>query len=263
SALVLAGTALLALPSLSSGAAAQEASTLTGLWLTTDYPERSAEFGEDIRIDLDLVNRNLPPERVALSVEGLPAGWEAEIVGSGTQVSAAMVGTDKDLALALKLTPPEKAEPGSYSFEVVGASANRTMRLPMTLDLAEPKPAKLTFEPKLPNLRGTAKSSFDFELNLKNESLEDTVVNLAAVAPSGFEVAFTEGYGSQQITSLPVKAGASKTIKAKVSPPQNVKAGEYQVKVGARSDFAEVAADLMLEVTGQPSVTLLGPNGML
>ena len=188
SALVLAGTALLALPSLSSGAAAQEASTLTGLWLTTDYPERSAEFGEDIRIDLDLVNRNLPPERVALSVEGLPAGWEAEIVGSGTQVSAAMVGTDKDLALTLKLTPPEKAEPGSYSFEVVGASANRTMRLPMTLDLAEPKPAKLTFEPKLPNLRGTAKSSFDFELNLKNESLEDTVVNLAAVAPSGFEV---------------------------------------------------------------------------
>ncbi|SMF77008.1 Uncharacterized membrane protein [Tistlia consotensis] len=267
SALVVAGTALFALSPLHAGTAAAETPQLTGLWLTTDYPERNADFGDAIRIGLDLMNKNLPPQRVELSVDGLPDGWKSEIDGGGAAIEAAMVGTDRTVSLDLHLTPPKTAKAGTYAFEVegkvVGQGEGRTMTLPVKLTLAAPKPAKLTLDPKLPDLRGTAKSSFDFELTLKNESLNDTVVNLAAAAPDGFEVAFTEGYGSQEITSLPVKAGASKTVHAKVHPPQNVAAGHYQVQVGAQSDVAKASANLELDVTGQPAVALEGPNGML
>lgn len=266
SAMVFAGTALAFLsafnPPLRAQAAA-DAAPPSGLWLTTDYPERSVDFGETIRVSLDLINKNLPPERVELSVADLPADWTAEINGGGTPISAAMVGTDRTVSLNLNLTPPKDAEAGSYGFEVLGKTPERTLRLPIALSLKAPEPARLSLEPKLPNLRGTAESSFDFELTLKNESLEDSTVTLAARAPDGFEVAFTEGYGSQEITSLPIEAGASKTVKAKVDPPQNLAAGQYKVQVSARSEAAQAAADLQLQVTGQPTIALAGPNGML
>lgn len=263
SALVIAGTALVALSPLQAGTAHAETQQLTGLWLTTDYPERNADFGDAIRINLDLTNKNLPPQRVELSVDGLPDGWTSEIDGGGSAIEAAMVGTDRSVSLDLHVTPPKDAKAGTYAFKVVGQGEGRTMTLPVSLTLAARKPAKLTLDPKLPDLRGTAKSSFDFELTLKNESLNDTVVNLAAAAPDGFEVAFTQGYGNQEITSLPVKAGASKTVHAKVHPPQNVAAGQYKVQIGAQSDVAKASTNLELDVTGQPTVALSGPNGML
>lgn len=240
-----------------------DAGHLTGLWLTTGFPSRSAEFGDTISLDLDLQNKALPPQRVALSVDGLPDGWKAEFDGGGSAVSAAMVGTDSSKSFTLKLTPPKNAKADTYAFKVIGKTDGRTLTLPIALTLTEPQAAKLTLDPKLPELRGSADTSFEFEADLKNDSLQDTVVNLAAQAPKGFQVTFTQGYDTQEIASLPLKAGESKTIKAKVSPPQNIEAGQYKVLIAAQSDVADAKTPLQLDITGQPKVSLVGPNGML
>lgn len=245
------------------GPAASEAGHLTGLWLTTGFPSRSAEFGDTITLDLDLQNKAMPPQRVGLSIEGLPKDWKAEFTGGGSDISAAMVGTDSSKSFSLKLTPPEEAEAKTYDFTIVGKAGGQTLTLPISLTLTEPQAAKLTLDPKLPELRGSADTSFEFEADLKNDSLKDTVVNLAAKAPKGFQVTFTQGYDTQEIASLPLKAGESKTIKAKVEPPQNIEAGQYQVLVAAQSDLASAEMPLQLDITGQPKVSLVGPNGML
>lgn len=268
SALVIAGASLLLSAPLYAApvtgtAASGITNQLSGLWLTTGFPSRSADVGSTISLDLTLQNKNLPPERVGLSLDGLPDGWKAEFVGGGAEVSAAMVGTDESKDVTLKLTPPKDAKASTYAFNVIGKTDSQTLKLPVSLTLTAPKAAKLTLEPKLPELQGTTSTSFDFEADLKNDSLKDTVVNLSAQAPDGFQVTFTQGYDSQQIASLPLKAGESKTIKAKVTPPQDVSAGKYQVQVAAQSDQASAATMLQLDITGQPKVTLVGPNGML
>lgn len=264
---MLTTTPLLAQTTAAGGGAAAATSAdtgqLTGLWLTTGFPSRSAEFGDTISLDLDLQNKALPPQRVALGIDGLPDGWKAEFAGGGSDISAAMVGTDSSKSFTLKLTPPEKAKADTYDFTVVGKADGRTLKLPIALTLTEPQAAKLTLDPKLPELRGSADTSFEFEADLKNDSLEDTVVNLAAQAPKGFQVTFTQGYDTQEIASLPLKAGESKTVKAKVEPPQNVEAGQYKVLVAAQSDVASAKVPLQLDITGQPKVSLVGPNGML
>ncbi|HET7413338.1 MAG TPA: NEW3 domain-containing protein [Pararhizobium sp.] len=270
SAIVIAGASvLLTTPLLAETMPAQttqsasQTGKLRGLWLTTGFPSRSAEMGSPITIDLDLHNKALPPERVQLSIEGVPDHWKAEFVGGGSNVSAAMVNTDESKGFSLKLTPPKDAKAGSYDIKVIGKTADQTLTLPISLKLTAPEAAKLTLDPKLPDLRGTAKTSFDFEADLKNDSLKDTVVNLAAEAPPGFQVTFTQGYDSQEIASLPVKAGASKTIKAKVTPPDNAPAGAYKVLLEAQSPVANASAPVQLQITGQPKISLVGPNGRL
>ena len=236
---------------------------LTGLWLTTDYPALTERVGDDIKLDLTLQNKNLPPKRVALGVDGLPSGWTYEIDGGGKIVTAAMVLPDTSQRLSLKLTPPKDIKSGTYQFTISGKGDSETLALPVTLVLADAKPATVTVTPKLPALRGTPKSNFDFDVDVKNEAPDDQTFNLLAQAPAGFQVTFKEQYGAQELTSIPIKAGESKSLKVSVKLPQNIEAGQYKVDVGAASPTVNGQTTLLLDVTGQPSLALTGPDGRL
>ncbi len=180
----------------------------TGLWLFTDYPELTHPLGSDAKISITLKNSNLPPERVQLSVQGLPTGWNWKLTGGSNEVSAAMVGPNETRDLVLTVTPPADAATDTpVKFNVVAQSPDQSLTLPITLRLSAAEPAKLTLEPELPALRGTPNSSFDFQVAIKNESPDDATVNLIATAPDGFTTTFKEQYGSQELTSLPIKAG--------------------------------------------------------
>ena len=117
-ALPIAAAIMLSLSPLGSAFAQMSATTdtaaseqkATGLWLLTDYPELTAQIGNEAKISLTLQNSNLPPERVALSVEGLPDGWTWKLNGGGREISAAMVGTNETRGIQLSVTPPADAK---------------------------------------------------------------------------------------------------------------------------------------------------------
>ncbi len=242
---------------------AQQTEQLSGLWLTTPYPAIEKPISDKIDIALDLENRALPPQRVTLSVNGLPAGWQWQIKGAGQAVGAAIVEPDKSVSLSLDITPAKDAKPGKYDFTIAGATDTGTLSLPVTLNLAEGAGAKVTLDPKLPALRGTPHSTFDFDLSAKNDSPDDQLFNLVAEAPPGFQAVFKEQYGTQELTSIPIKAGESKDIKLSVTPPAAVAAGQYGVNVGVISPAASAQSQLVLDITGQPTLALSGPEGRL
>src|ERR1700688_1306343 len=66
-------------------AAAQDSpkNDIKGLFLLTDYPAVSVRPGTTSTVNLRLQNYDLPPERLALSVAGAPAGWTATLIGGG------------------------------------------------------------------------------------------------------------------------------------------------------------------------------------
>jgi uncharacterized repeat protein (TIGR01451 family) len=233
------------------------------LWLTTPFPSLTEPVGQNISLDLTLRNMAMPPQRVELSLNGLPQGWTYEFDGGGGVVSAAMVDPDSSQPLTLRLTPPADTKAGSYQFHVVGRGTDSSLDLPVTLVLSEPKAAAVSLDPKLPALRGSPKSSFDFTVTVKNDSAQDQTYNLLADAAAGFQTTFTEQYGSQELTSIPLKAGESKDLKVSVKPPEDVSAGQYQVAVQAVSPAASGSTQLVLDVSGQPTVSLAGPEGRL
>src|SRR5215469_17603803 len=50
-----------------------------GFCLFTDYPAVSVRPGATSTVNLRLQNYDLPPERLALSVAGVPSGWTATL----------------------------------------------------------------------------------------------------------------------------------------------------------------------------------------
>src|SRR5215467_4763339 len=247
-----------------TAAMAEEAkSDVKGLFLLTDYPAVTLRPGSTSSINLKLQNYGLPPERLALSVAGVPAGWTATLIGGGQPVSAALPATNANVALELRLDVPKDAPVGTTNLTVNAQGSASNASLPIAVTLATNLPAKLTLNPQLPELRGTSKSNFEFQLGIKNESGKKVTVSLSATAPQNFDATFTEQYGSQELNALPLDPGQSKDVKLKVRPPNTVAAGKYNVAAKVSADDATATADLVLDITGQPKIDIAGREGLL
>jgi uncharacterized membrane protein len=236
---------------------------IKGLWLTTDYPAATVRAGEETRFSLSLVNHGLAPQHAKVTVENAPRDWSVELRGGGRAVAAALVDYNAKASLELRLKVPREAKAGEHMLVVKATTPERSYELPLALTVDAESEAALTAEPKLPTLRGTPKSTFDFRVAVKNESAENALITLAAQAPRGFQVTFKEGYGSQELTSLPIKAGESKDLAVDVKPPQSIAAGKYPITVHLTTERAKIETKLALDITGQPSITLTGENERL
>jgi uncharacterized membrane protein len=234
-----------------------------GLYLMSDYPAVTVRPGETSSINLKLQNYDLAPERLALSVSGVPSGWTATLMGGGQPVAAAMPGTNSSVSLELRLDVPKNAPVGTETLTVIATGGSTTASLPIAVTLAKDLPAKLTLTPQLPELRGTSKSSFEFQLGIKNDSGKKLTVSLAAQTPPNFDASFTEQYGSQELNAVPIDAGQTKSVKLKVTPPNTAAAGNYKVVARVGAEDAVATADLTMDISGQPKLNISGRQGLL
>jgi uncharacterized membrane protein len=245
-------------------AKAEEAKTeVKGLFLLTDYPAVTVRPGTTSTINLKLQNYGLPPERMALSVTGVPSGWTATLIGGGQPVAAALPANNASVLLELHLEVPKEAPVGTITLTVNAQGSATNISLPIAVTLATDLPAKLTLNPQLPELRGTSKSSFEFQLGIKNDSPKRVVVSLSAQAPQNFDATYTEQYGSQELNALPLDAGQSKDVKLKVRPPNTIAAGKYKMTAKVAADDATATADLVVDITGQAKIDIAGREGVL
>jgi uncharacterized membrane protein len=262
--IALFSAVLSVLASFCIAANAEEAKNdVKGLFLLTDYPAVTLRPGTNSSINLKLQNYGLPPERIALSIGGVPTGWTATLVGGGQPVSAALPATNSSVALELRLDVPKDAPVGTTNLTINAKGDTTNASLPIAVTLATDLPAKLTLNPQLPELRGTSKSNFEFQLSIKNDSGKKVVASLSAQAPQNFDATFTEQYGSQELNALPLDPGQSKDVKLKVRPPNTIAAGKYKVAAKVAADDATATSDLTLDITGQPKIDIAGREGVL
>ncbi len=246
--------------------AANSPAELTGFWLTTPYPRLAISPGETESISLTLRNENLPPQRADLEVTGVPQDWKWKLKGGSNQVYAAIVGPDSTERLTLELTPPTKAAMGErHALEVKARTADSTISLPLEVQVAreETASAGLKLESELPALRGTARSTFSFKIKVTNEGTEEGLFNLAAQLPEGFRARFKKGYGSEEITGLPIAADASETVTLDVTPSRAAPAGRYPVTFQVSGGNQNASTELSVEVTGEPQLQIIGPQERL
>ena len=258
--------ALLVVPVLGPQAFAQApmAPVMQGLFLLTDYPSQTVRAGEITTIRVKMQNSGLAPEAMALSLSGVPAGWKIDILGGGQAVASAMPGQNESVTLQLRVEVPKDAQPGSQQV-VLSAKGNRlqSAELPLTLTVGTEAPAKLSLKSRLPSLRGTPRSSFEYTVTVGNDSGKDLTVALSAQGPANFQTTFTEGFGSNEISSIPVEAGQTKDIKVKVTPPRDVKAGDYPVLVKVAAEGATAELRVTLQISGQGRLALSTKDGRL
>jgi len=243
--------------------AADQPSNITGLFLTTKYPGLTVRAGETTTVDLALRNFKLPPQSLTLSVPEAADGWKATILGGGQPVTAVQVAPDSEERLQLRLEPPAGTGKGEYRFTVQAKSAQHDEKLPITLTIGEELPAKLKLTTNFPALRGTATTSFKYKMTVTNDSGRDATINFSADAPKNFQVSFTEAYGSQQITSIPIEAGKSKDVEASLTIPRETQAGDYKLTLHAKTEATNADLPVTLTIVGQAKVAVSGEGGRL
>jgi uncharacterized membrane protein len=244
--------------------AADTPKDVKGLFLLTDYPAMSVQPGSTSTVALRLQNYGLSPERYTLSIGDVPPGWSATLLGGGQPVAAAMPATDQSVSLQLRIEVPQTAGMGTKTLTVKAEGQGGTsVTLPIAVTLAKDLPAKLKVEAPLPALRGTPKSTFDYQLTIKNDSGRNITASFVADAPKNFEANFTENYGSQQLTSIPIDAGQSKDVKLHVRPPSTAGAQRYPVSVTVTAEDASAKTSLSLEIVGQPQLTISSREGLV
>jgi uncharacterized membrane protein len=175
-----------------------------------------------------------------------------------------MPAPDNNVSLQLRLEVPAGSALSAQTLTVKaeGQGSNQAT-LPLDVSLAKELPAKLTVSTKLPELRGSPKSNFEYTLTIKNDSGRKLTPSFAADAPANFETSFTEAYGTQELSAIPIDAGQSKDIKLKVRPPSTIDAGHFPVTVKVNAEDASAKTELALDVVGQPQLQLAGRDGLL
>lgn len=249
------------------GAAAAQAAEsppgVSGIFLTTRYPALTTRAGETTTVDLSVHNFKLPPQALTLSVPQIAPGWKATILGGGQPVGAIEVGPDGDERLQLRLEPPSGAGHADYQFTVEAKNDKYDEKLPIKVTIGEELPAKLKMTTNFPALRGTATTSFKYKVSVTNDSGRDATVNFSADAPKNFQVSFTEAFGSQQLTSIPIEAGKSKDIEASLTIPRETPAGDYKLVLHAKTEAASAELPVALTIVGQPKLAVSGEGGRL
>ena len=158
----------------------------------------------------------------------------------------------------MRLEPPAGTGQGDYRFTVEAKNEQYDEKLPITVTIGEELPAKLKLTTNFPALRGTATTSFKYRVSVTNDSGRDATVNFSADAPKNFQVSFTEAYGSQQITSIPIEAGKSKDVEASLTIPRETPAGDYKLTLHAKTEAASADLPVSLTIVGQPRARAVG-----
>ncbi len=265
------GSALLACALTSSPASfAQSAMTSSataptphGIFLTTPNPEIKVAPGNPVTFKLSLINDTEMPERAALALAGVPDGWTYSLKGGNYEVTSAMVAPGETGDLSLTLTPDKGAAKQAYKLDLSAKYADGKTDLPLSVTLADLPSTGTKLVPDLPGLKGTTKTTFKYKLKLTNGSSQDALFNLAAEVPDGFTTDFKQGYGSDEITGVPVKAGATQDITLEVKPSANADAGTYPIKVATIAGDQSASAQLAMQITGTGDLSLSGPQDRL
>ncbi|MDX1600126.1 MAG: NEW3 domain-containing protein [Anaerolineales bacterium] len=234
-----------------------------GLVLSTPFPSQVVSSGESLNISIEVRNPTQEAQIAELSVAESPEGWQAILFGGGRAVRSVYVGAGESRSVSLQVEVPDDASEGTYDLEVTAESDSGEAALPLELVVGQVVPAQLEMSVELPILRGSPTSSFDFQAEVTNDSGQDMLVNFEADAPENFQVTFSRQFGGEEVTSLPVSAGSSESVQVSVNPPDRAAAGEYPVSVRAVGEGVEAQLELTAVVTGQPRLSVSGPDGRL
>ena len=186
-----------------------------GLYLLTDYPAVSVQPGTTATVNLKLRNYALAPERLALSVAGVPPGWTATLLGGGQPVAAAMPATDDSVSLDLRLDVPKDAKIGTHTLTVDADGGASHVDAAGHGDARQGIARQADAHPAIARAARLVALELRIHADHQERQRQEAGQPRAPTRRRISTPSFTEAYGSQQLTAIPVDAGKTKDVKLK------------------------------------------------
>jgi uncharacterized membrane protein len=221
--------------------------------LTTPYTSVAVESGHTATFSLDLTAPQ--GDNVALSLTGVPDGWNATITGGGFVVDGVTYDSTNPPALRLGVAVPSDASEGSYEIAVVADGSSSSSTLDLTLRVAAQVGGGVTLTSDFPALQGPSGVKFSYRLTLSNDTTQELQFGLDTAGPEGWQVDASPA-GQSLASTVTVKPGDTSTITVSTTPPDGTAAGDYEIDVTATGSSYTATAQLTASVTGSYSMVL-------
>jgi uncharacterized membrane protein len=217
-----------------------------GVFLTSEFPVLRGPSDTSFSFSLELENDT--PEEIQFGLEGQgPIGWIVEVKPSGQQrASTLTVSGGETRRISVSVDPPDFAPAGTYPILVTVSGGGRSVSIELGVEITGSFDIALLTPDERLNLEVEAGSSTEMVLTVVNQGtapLEE--VKLSAVPPRGWEVTFSP----EEIDVI--APGESAQVTATVTPAENAIAGDYRMRVTART--AEVSDRIEIRTTVQTS----------
>jgi uncharacterized membrane protein len=269
--LLVAALTILLTPNLSPRAFGEEKKNLPprAISVAPEYTGIVVSKGENVSVDLNVVNGGQKDESIEITLPEVPKGWNARIKTYSFGITGVFVPSDKSKNLTLKLDPEEGVAPGKYIFPIRAQTQDGklTSDTQLALTLKEGEKEKedkgVNITTSYPVLKGPTDGKFEFSIEVENKTDKEGIFNLNAQGPENWEINFKPTYEEKYFSSLRIKAGSSQSVAVSVKPYIQSEPGKYPIKVKVNSDNAKAEADLQVVLTGTYRVDMGTPNGLL
>lgn len=242
-----------------------------------EYPGKVIEQDETISLELIIKNNGAKDETIYLTIEKKPDNWEAQITKFGDIITGIFVpsGESKTLTFSAdEKDDDDKLTVGEYQFEVKASTADGKLTATATADIKvvekkkketeeqeEQKPVRITTS--YPVLRGSSDSTFEFSVDIHNETDKDDMFSLRAEKPKGWEVSFKPSYENKYIGTLQIRSNLSQSVDVEVIPAPRAEIGEHSIKVFAESSQGQAEIELKVILTGTHEIACRTLSGIL
>jgi len=266
----LLGTCL-AISALLVGAMPLSVAAAVGLTITTPYPSVTVDPGGTATFDLTITTT--VAERVNLTVTSNPGeGWTTRLRGGGSIISAVSTSTTSSegspvptptATASLEVSVPAGVQPGTFNVVVQGQSASGvTETLSLDLNVEQLGVGSVTLTAQNPVQRGRAGANLTFNVQLKNDTNEETTFTVDVQGPADWTLS-AQPAGSATAANFVVAAGASTSVTVTATTPDDAAAGQYPITLTAQGGPQPASIDLGVEITGSFALTLDTPDGRL
>lgn len=235
--------------------AATKADSVT---LYTPYTNISVPPGQIINYEVDAINNSSKLQNMDIAVQGMPRGWTSTLQSGGWNISQLSVLPGEKKSFSIAVNVPLRINKGSYHFQVV---ARGLFSLPLVVTVSQQGTYKTTLTTDQPNMEGTSKTTFTYQMNLLNQTADSQLYALQAETAPGWNVDFKANY--KQVSSVSVDPNKTQSIMVDITPPQQTPAGTYKVPVLAQTSNTSANLELDVVVTGSYSMALTTPTGLL
>jgi uncharacterized membrane protein len=212
--------------------------------------------GDDVSVDLKVINKGRQAEIIELTLPSVPKGWTAKVKTYSFGITGVYMESDKTRSLTLKAEPDESVGPGKYTFLVKGRTQDGELtssgKVVITVEpkQEEKKSKDVKITTSYPVLEGPTDATFEFSIEVENKLDKDTVFNLAHEGPRNWDIKFKPAYEEKYFSSLRIKKGQSESMAVEVKPYLLAEPGRYPLKVKVSSPEAKGEAEIVLVLTG-------------
>ncbi|MEO8273757.1 MAG: NEW3 domain-containing protein [Chloroflexota bacterium] len=218
-----------------------------------DFTALRGPANQSFTFNLTIANQT--PEDISYTATGEgPTGWAVEVTLTGQ--AQAVSGTAKAGAtsnVAVKVTPADNADAGTYKVAVVATVAGKQYPIELSVEITGSYALLLSTPTQVLSVTGPAGSVTEQVFTITNNGTAPvTDVKTTATLPSNWKAEYDPA------TIPTIAAGQSVNVTVKITPASDAISGDYSLTVTARGAEANDSAEIRFTLEASLVGALIG-----